>query len=86
MRIVGHQDRNEFETDPVKAWHRGRQLDTLLAKALPERPQGVWRARHEEFNRVDDEWHLTIARRLNINLAAPLAGEAPAESRERHAT
>ena len=86
MRIVGHQDRNEFETDPAKAWHRGRQLDTLLSKALPERPQGVWRACHEEFNRVDDAWHLAIARRLNSGPAAPLAGEAPAEFRERHAS
>ena len=65
MRIVGNQDRSEFELDPVKAWHRGRQLDALLATALPERPRGVWRAQHAELNRLDDEWQLAIARQLN---------------------
>ena len=65
MRIVGNQNRSEFELDPVKAWHRGRQLDALLATALPERPRGVWRAQHSELNRLDDEWQLAIARQLN---------------------
>ncbi|MFM7704164.1 MAG: hypothetical protein ACKO6D_04465 [Rubrivivax sp.] len=78
MRIVGDQDRDEFETDPVKAWHRGRQLDTLLAKALPERPRGVWRVRHAELHRMDDEWKLAIARRLNARPSGAKAGLDPA--------
>ena len=85
MRVVGNQDRSEFELDPVKAWHRGRQLDTLLAKALPKRPRGVWRAQHAEFNRLDDEWQLAIARRLNAGHAAPVSSQVLPDSRASHA-
>ena len=80
MRVVGTQDRTEFEPDPVKAWHRGRQLDALLATALPERPRGVWRAQHTEFNHLDDEWQLTIARRVNASQGAPLSIPARPDS------
>lgn len=85
MRIVGNQDRSEFELDPVKAWHRGRQLDALLAKALPERPRGVWRAQQAEFNLLDDEWRLAIARRLNASQGAPLSTSALPDSQITHA-
>ena len=85
MRIVGNQDRSEFELDPVKAWHRGRQLDALLATALPERPRGVWRAQHAELNRLDDEWQLAIARRVNASQGAPLSNSARPDSQVTHA-
>ena len=64
-RVVGHQDRSEIVTDPAEAWRRGRQLDAMLAAALPPRPRGVMRARHAVFNQMDDERMLMAARRLN---------------------
>jgi len=85
VRTVGTQDRSEFESDPIKAWDRGRRLDALLAMALPERPHGVWRARHEQLNRLDDEWHVAVARRLNASLSKPPADSAAPTSRESHA-
>ena len=65
MRIVGKQNRSEFELDPVKAWHRGRTLDRMLAHALPPRPRGVVRATFAEFERLDELRRLEIARKLN---------------------
>ena len=64
-RVVGKMDRSEFILDPVEAWHRGRVLDRMLAKALPPHPRGVFRGTHAEFDRLDASRSLEIARRLN---------------------
>jgi len=64
-RIVGRQDRSEFILDPVEAWHRGRQLDLMLAQSLPARARGVTRGTHAEFNRLDEARGVEAARRLN---------------------
>ncbi len=68
-RIVGTQDRSEFILDPVEAWHRGRILDQMLARARPPMPHGVQRAPHSVFNQMDDLRQLEQARLLNGPLA-----------------
>jgi hypothetical protein len=65
-RVVGKKDRSEFVLDPVEAWHRGRELDRLLAQALPPHPRGVFRGTHAEFARRDALRSVQIARRLNL--------------------
>ena len=69
-RVVGRRDRSEFITDPAEALRLGRQLDAMLACALPAWPRGVMRASHRRFNEMDDERQRAAARRLN---AAPRA-------------
>lgn len=64
-RTVGQQQRTEFILDPVEAWHRGRQLDRMLAATRLPVVRGVLRAPHSTFNRLDDQRQLEIARRLN---------------------
>ncbi len=65
-RVVGNQDRDEFETDPVLAYRRGRALDRLLTNARTQAPRGVLRATHTVLNRLDDDRAVEAARRLNI--------------------
>ncbi len=65
-RVVGNQDRDEFETDPVIAYRRGRSLDRLLADARLQVPRGVLRATHSVLNRLDDDRAVQAARRLNM--------------------
>ena len=65
MRIVGGQDRSEFEPDPEKDWRRGVKLDAMLKGTLPPHPRGVFRGTHAYFNRMDDERSRQIAARLN---------------------
>jgi hypothetical protein len=79
VRIVGPLQREEFITEPAEAMRRGRRLDALLGSALPRRPRGVLRARHEVLNQLDDERQTSIARRLNPAVARP-AGRAGAAS------
>lgn len=64
-RIVGTQDRSEFIFDPVAAWHRGRLLDRMLARAQAPRPRGVLRGTHAAFDRLDEARSVEAARRLN---------------------
>lgn len=64
-RIVGNQNRTEFVLDPVEAWRRGRQLDRMLASAVPARPRGVTRATFAEFERLEKLRRLEVARQLN---------------------
>jgi len=64
-RIVGHQDRSAIVLDPVEAWHRGRVLDRMLARALPPRPRGVSRGTHADFDSLDESRRVAAARRLN---------------------
>lgn len=64
-RIVGTQDRPEFEFDPVKAYRRGLVLDQMLRNSMPSYPRGVTRGTHEYFNRIDDARRLQMARCLN---------------------
>lgn len=64
-RIVGNQNRTEFVLDPVEAWRRGRDLDRMLAFAVPIRPRGVTRATFAEFERLEKLRRLDIARQLN---------------------
>jgi len=79
VRIVGTQPREEFITDPAEALRRGRRLDAMLGSALPSRPRGVLRARHEVLNQLDDERQTSIARRLNPAVGRPAgrSGAAP---------
>jgi hypothetical protein len=65
MRIVGQQNRSEFEPDPERAWRRGLALDAMLKGTLPPHPRGVFRGNHEFFNRMDDERARQVAARLN---------------------
>lgn len=64
-RIVGKDDRTEFEPDPVEALRRGRALDAMLAAGMPPRPRGVARATHRAMNEMDDLRALEVARRVN---------------------
>lgn len=65
-RVVGNQDRDEFETDPVVAYRRGKSLDRLLAGTRPQVTRGVLRATHAVLNQLDDDRAAEAARRLNI--------------------
>jgi hypothetical protein len=65
MRIVGSQDRSEFELDPVKAYHRGLALDRMMRGTLPPVVRGVMRGTHEYFNRIDAARQVQAARALN---------------------
>ena len=64
-RIVGHQNRSEFILDPAEALRRGAVLDQLGPQVLPPRPRGVMRAKHAQFNAIDDQRQLEQARLLN---------------------
>lgn len=64
-RTVGTRDRTEIETDPQRAWHRGRELDRLLASTRLPYPRGVIRASHRVLNELDDQRALEMARRVN---------------------
>jgi len=64
-RTVGRQNRSEFVLDPVEAWHRGRHLDRMLARAQTARPRGVTRGTHAAFERLDEARRIEVARRLN---------------------
>jgi hypothetical protein len=65
MRIIGNQNRNEIELDPVIAYRRGRRLDLMLRAANPVRPSGITRGTHAEFQRLDDARMIEMARRIN---------------------
>ncbi len=65
MRLVGNQDRSEIELDPVKAYRRGRALDSMLRSAAPPVKRGVMRGTHKHFNRVDADRQTQTARALN---------------------
>ncbi len=69
--LAGRQQRTEFILDPVEALRRCRQLDAMLAHAMPALPRGVIRASHSVLNQLDDERHLQAARRLNTPPMAP---------------
>jgi hypothetical protein len=65
MRIVGNQDRNEIELDPLTAYRRGRRLDAMLRAArLPIR-RGVTRGSPDYFQRMDEGRMIETARRIN---------------------
>lgn len=66
MRILGFQDRGDFEPDPVKALRRALEIARKL-RLLPgaELPRGVTRATRAEFNRVADLCRISVARRVN---------------------
>ena len=64
-RIVGTANRSEIVLDPVEAWHRGRVLDGMLAKASPPHPRGVFRGTHAYLESLDFERRLATARVLN---------------------
>lgn len=65
MRIVGDQNRSEFELDPVRAYRRGLVLDTMLRSLAPPVTRGVTRGTHAHFNRMDAERQVLVARVLN---------------------
>lgn len=64
-RTVGTQIRCEFILDPVQAWHRGRELDGMLATTRLPVKRGVQRGSHRFFNEIDDLRQLEQARVLN---------------------
>jgi hypothetical protein len=65
MRIIGNQNRNEIELDPVIAYQRGRRLDLMLRAPNPVRPSGVTRGTHTYFQRLDEARMVDMARRVN---------------------
>ena len=65
MRIIGNQNRNEIELDPVIAYRRGRRLDLMLRAANPVRPSGVTRGTHAHFQQLDEARMIEMARRVN---------------------
>lgn len=65
MRIVGHQQRDEFDLDPKVAWVRGRRLDAMLKQAMVPRERAVLRMTHQQMNQADDQRALDMARRIN---------------------
>ena len=65
MRIVGQQDRTEWEPDPEKVWHGSVKRDAMLKGTLPPHPRGVFRASHAFSNRMDDDRARQIAARVN---------------------
>jgi hypothetical protein len=64
-RIVGNQNRSEFILDPVEAWKRGRVLDKMLMSARLPVVRQVLRAKHKDFNIIDDARALEVLRKLN---------------------
>lgn len=77
-RTVGTQARSEIILDPQEAWRRGRSLDQMLAAARIPYPQGVRRARHGDFNQIDDQRQVEQARRLNVSPVLPTTPGGPA--------
>jgi hypothetical protein len=65
MRVIGNQNRNEIELDPVTAYRRGRKLDAMLRAARPPIPHGVTRGSHSYFQRMDEARMVETARRIN---------------------
>jgi hypothetical protein len=65
VRIIGKQDRDEFELDPLEAHRRGRKLDKMLKRPSSARPGTVIRAPHRHLNELDDRRALEAAARLN---------------------
>jgi hypothetical protein len=65
MKLVGTQNRDEFELDPVKAWDRGRALDALLRSTSPPLPRGVWRMTHAQMNQASLERQVDQFKRIN---------------------
>jgi hypothetical protein len=65
MKLVGTQNRDEFELDPVKAWQRGRALDALLRSNSTPFPRGVWRMTHAQMNKADLERQVDQFKRIN---------------------
>lgn len=65
MRIVGHQQRDEFDLDPKVAWVRGRRLDAMLKQVTAPRERAVRRMTHQQMNQADDQRALDMARRIN---------------------
>jgi hypothetical protein len=63
-RIVGTQNRSEFERNPAEALRRGRALDAMLHSALPPHARGVVRGKHAVFNQIDDARSLSMAQRI----------------------
>lgn len=65
MKTVGTQAHSEIEADPSKAWRRGIALDAMLHAAKPARQRGVWRLTHLQMNRLDFEYQLLQAAKVN---------------------
>ena len=65
MRVIGTRQRDEIELDPKLALERGRVLDAMLRAARPAVRCGVMRGTHAEFNRLDEDRMLEVARRIN---------------------
>jgi hypothetical protein len=65
MRIVGNRHRTEIELDPQQAYRRGRELDAMLRRAVPPVERGVTRGSQADFERLDAQRQVQIARVLN---------------------
>ncbi len=65
MRIIGKQNRNKIELDPVIAYRRRRRLDLMLRAVNPARPSSVTCGTHAEFQRLDELRMIEVARRVN---------------------
>lgn len=65
MRSVGNRNRTEIELDPQQAYRRGRELDAMLHRAAPPVERGVRRGSHADFERLDMQRQVPMARALN---------------------
>jgi hypothetical protein len=64
MRVVGNQNRDEFELNPVEALKRGAKIDAQMALIRVPHPRGVWRGTHAFFNAMDDKRSAEMGRRV----------------------
>ena len=63
-RVVGNLNRSPYIVDPAAALEAGRRVDSLLSSSNMPHPRGVFRAKHEVLNEMDDRRQLRAALRV----------------------
>jgi hypothetical protein len=71
MRVVGHQNRSEFEHDPVRALQRAMTWNNRDNAGTLAHPRGVFRGSQDFFNALDAQRALQQARLLNAPHVLP---------------
>jgi hypothetical protein len=71
MRIVVHQNRSEFEPDPVRALQRAVTWNNRDNAGTLAHPRGVFRGSQDFFNALDAQRALQQARLLNAPHVVP---------------
>ena len=64
VRVVGDFDRSPYIVDPAEALRAGRRVDALLSRSSMPHPRGVFLAKHEALNEMDDRRQLNAALRV----------------------